>query len=133
MKLKVQGHRGARGRYPENTLLGFEYALSLDVDAIEMDICFTKDKTPIVFHDQVFNGQNICDLTIDEVQKIVYAITGINFPLFYIPLFLKISSSIFIVVGLYFLSIQAIPIKTLISEIFYLIVFAVIFKSSSFV
>ena len=69
----------------------------------------------------------------DEVQKIVYAITGINFPLFYIPLFLKISSSIFIVVGLYFLSIQAIPIKTLISEIFYLIVFAVIFKSSSLI
>jgi Brp/Blh family beta-carotene 15,15'-monooxygenase len=69
----------------------------------------------------------------DEVQKIVFAITGVNFPLFYIPLFLKISSSIFIVVGLYFLSIQAIPIKILITEIFYLIVFAVIFKSSSLI
>jgi Brp/Blh family beta-carotene 15,15'-monooxygenase len=69
----------------------------------------------------------------DEVQKIVFAITGVNFPSFFIPLFLKIFGVIFIVFGLYFLSIQGIAIRTFITEIFYLVVFTVIFKSSSLI
>jgi Brp/Blh family beta-carotene 15,15'-monooxygenase len=69
----------------------------------------------------------------DEVQKIVFAITGVNFPSFFIPLFLKIFGIIFIVLGLYFLSIQGIAIRTFITEIFYLVVFTVIFKSSSLI
>lgn len=69
----------------------------------------------------------------DEVQKIVFAITGVNFPSFFIPLFLKIFGAIFIVLGLYFLSIQVIAIRTFITEIFYLVVFTIIFKSSSLI
>jgi len=69
----------------------------------------------------------------DEVQKIVLAITGVNFPSFFIPLFLKIFGAIFIVLGLYFLSIQVIAIRTFITEIFYLVVFTIIFKSSSLI
>ena len=69
----------------------------------------------------------------DEVQKIVFAITGVNFPSFFIPLFLKIFGIIFIVLGLYFLSIQGIAIRTFITEIFYLVVFTIIFKSSSLI
>lgn len=69
----------------------------------------------------------------DEVQKIVYAITGINVPSFFIPLFLKIFGSIIIVLGLYFLSIKGIDIRTCITEIFYLVVFTIIFKSSSLI
>ena len=69
----------------------------------------------------------------DEVQKIVLAITGVNFPSFFIPLFLKIFGAIFIVLGLYFLSIKGIAISTFITEIFYLVVFTIIFKSSSLI
>jgi glycerophosphoryl diester phosphodiesterase len=32
------GHRGAAGEKFENSMIGFEYALSLDIDAIEFDI-----------------------------------------------------------------------------------------------
>ena len=69
----------------------------------------------------------------DEVQKIVFAISGVNFPSFFIPLFLKIFGAIFIVLGLYFLSIKGIAISTFTTEIFYLVVFTIIFKSSSLI
>ncbi|MCH8104349.1 MAG: glycerophosphodiester phosphodiesterase [Proteobacteria bacterium] len=34
----IIGHRGARGEKFENSLSGFKYALTLDIDAIELDI-----------------------------------------------------------------------------------------------
>ncbi len=34
----LQGHRGARGLYPENSLPGFEAALALGVTTLEMDL-----------------------------------------------------------------------------------------------
>lgn len=48
---KVVGHRGYAALYPENTLAGFEAALALGVDAIEMDIQVTRDGIPLVLHD----------------------------------------------------------------------------------
>lgn len=69
----------------------------------------------------------------DEVQKIVYAITNINIPSFYIFLFLKIFGSLLIALGLYFSLKQVILVSQFISEVFYLIVFTIIFKSSSLI
>jgi glycerophosphoryl diester phosphodiesterase len=37
-KFYIIGHRGAAGELFENSLQGFEYALSLDIDMIEIDI-----------------------------------------------------------------------------------------------
>ena len=34
----IIGHRGAAGEIFENSLSGFEYALTLDIDAIELDV-----------------------------------------------------------------------------------------------
>jgi glycerophosphoryl diester phosphodiesterase len=34
----IIGHRGAAGEKFENSLSGFEYALTLDIDAIELDV-----------------------------------------------------------------------------------------------
>ena len=34
----VIGHRGAAGHRPENTLAGLRYALTLGVDAVEIDV-----------------------------------------------------------------------------------------------
>ncbi|MFA5021710.1 MAG: glycerophosphodiester phosphodiesterase family protein [Patescibacteria group bacterium] len=45
------GHRGAKAYAPENTLSSFRKALELGVDMIEFDVRITKDKHPIVIHD----------------------------------------------------------------------------------
>ena len=39
----LQGHRGARGLMPENTLPAFRKALALGVDTLECDMAITRD------------------------------------------------------------------------------------------
>lgn len=51
----IQGHRGARGHLPENTLPGFARALSIGVDVLEMDLGLTADNHIVVFHDRDLN------------------------------------------------------------------------------
>lgn len=45
------GHRGAPHYFPENTMASFKKALELGVNGLEFDICITKDKKLILFHD----------------------------------------------------------------------------------
>jgi len=52
-----QGHRGARGLMPENTIQGMKLAMNLGVNTLEMDIYFSKDKKPVVSHDPYFNSK----------------------------------------------------------------------------
>ena len=47
----LQGHRGARGLAPENTLAGFERALALGVSTLELDIGLSADGVPVIVHD----------------------------------------------------------------------------------
>jgi glycerophosphoryl diester phosphodiesterase len=47
----VQGHRGARGLKPENTLPAFETALDLGVSTLELDLHLTADGVVVVWHD----------------------------------------------------------------------------------
>ena len=80
----LQGHRGARGLAPENTLPAFRKALEIGVDTIECDMAITKDDVVVIHHDLRLNpdttrgpdgqwldkpGPNISDLTFDELQK----------------------------------------------------------------
>lgn len=51
--LDLQGHRGARGLAPENTLPGFATALSIGVSTLELDVNVTKDGHLVVGHDPV--------------------------------------------------------------------------------
>jgi glycerophosphoryl diester phosphodiesterase len=51
----LQGHRGARGLAPENTLPAFERALEIGVDTLELDIGITADGTVVVAHDPHLN------------------------------------------------------------------------------
>lgn len=48
---KIYGHRGAKGNYPENTLLAFKKAIEAGVDGLEFDIHLTKDGEVVVIHD----------------------------------------------------------------------------------
>ncbi len=50
-RFELHGHRGARGLRPENTLAGFAYALSVGVDALEIDVGMTWDGELVVHHD----------------------------------------------------------------------------------
>jgi glycerophosphoryl diester phosphodiesterase len=80
----LQGHRGARGLAPENTLAAFERALDVGVATLEMDIGLTKDGVVVVYHDRTLNpditrdasgafltlrGAEIASLTLAELQR----------------------------------------------------------------
>jgi glycerophosphoryl diester phosphodiesterase len=79
----LQGHRGARGLAPENTLPAFATALSLGVTTLELDAGITKDGVVVIFHDSALNpditrgkdgkwleerGPTIYSLTFTELQ-----------------------------------------------------------------
>jgi len=51
----LQGHRGARGLLPENTLPSFERALDLGVTTLELDIAITSDGVLVIHHDPTLN------------------------------------------------------------------------------
>lgn len=50
-KILVEGHRGYAAKYPENTLISFEAAMDLGVDAIEFDVWLSAEKVPVIIHD----------------------------------------------------------------------------------
>lgn len=84
---ELQGHRGARGRRPENTLPSFEYALDLGVTSIETDVHLTRDRVPVLYHDAQLSpllvrcrdadsgqrpaGARIAQLSLDELADYV--------------------------------------------------------------
>jgi glycerophosphoryl diester phosphodiesterase len=59
----LQGHRGARGLAPENTLGGFARALAVGVNTLELDVALTADHVPVVMHDPALNGDIARDAT----------------------------------------------------------------------
>jgi glycerophosphoryl diester phosphodiesterase len=80
----LQGHRGARGLAPENTLEAFATALEIGVSTLELDLAMTRDGVLVVSHDSLLNpdhtrgpdgnfllaqGPAIRSLTLDEVKR----------------------------------------------------------------
>jgi glycerophosphoryl diester phosphodiesterase len=87
----LEGHRGARGLAPENTLAAFRRALDIGVTTIETDVAVTKDGVPVISHDPRLNpdlvrdesgqwlaaqGPSIHSLTLDELRR--YRLGRIN-------------------------------------------------------
>lgn len=56
-KFDVQGHRGARGIMPENTIPAMIKGLQLGVTTLEMDIVISKDKQAVVSQEPYFNHE----------------------------------------------------------------------------
>ena len=48
----VIAHRGGAGERPENTMLAFEYAREIGVDALELDVHMTSDGVLVIIHDE---------------------------------------------------------------------------------
>jgi glycerophosphoryl diester phosphodiesterase len=63
--IDLQGHRGARGLMPENTLPAFQKAMELGVTTLELDIAITKDGVLAIYHDQALNP----DITRDAAGR----------------------------------------------------------------
>lgn len=53
--VSIEGHRGARGHVPENTIPSFIKAIEQGSDTIELDVVITKDKKVIVSHEPWFS------------------------------------------------------------------------------
>lgn len=71
----VEGHRGFCALYPENTLLSFEKAIELGVDAIEFDIWLSRDRHPVLMHDGDTGRTcgvpgHLRDRTLAEIRKL---------------------------------------------------------------
>jgi glycerophosphoryl diester phosphodiesterase len=80
----LQGHRGARGLAPENTLAAFAKALEIGVTTLETDLAVTRDGTIVLIHDSVLNpdivrgpdgawlasaGPAVFSLALDELKR----------------------------------------------------------------
>jgi len=80
----LQGHRGARGLAPENTLAAFGTALAVGVSTLELDLAMTRDDVLVVSHNRRLNpdhtrgpdgkfleteGPAIRSLTLAELQR----------------------------------------------------------------
>jgi len=48
--VRVVGHRGARGILPENSMLGFEFAIKSGAPLLEFDVVLTADEIPVITH-----------------------------------------------------------------------------------
>jgi len=82
---EVEGHRGARGLRPENTLPAFEAGMDNLIGTIETDTGVTRDHHSIIWHDQFLNPESCRrldgkpydyanaayhrDLTLAEIQR----------------------------------------------------------------
>lgn len=55
MAFDLQGHRGARGLAPENTLASFAKALEIGVTTLETDMAVTSDGVVVLSHDPRLN------------------------------------------------------------------------------
>jgi glycerophosphoryl diester phosphodiesterase len=72
--IRIHGHRGWRGLYPENTVVGFCEAIKLGVDVLEMDVVLSADQQLVVSHDP-FMHHEICrkadgtEITSSEEEK----------------------------------------------------------------
>lgn len=82
--LDLQGHRGARGLAPENTLAAFATALRIGVTTLELDLGMTRDGILVVSHDARLNpdivrtsagqwlsgtGPALSSLTLSELKR----------------------------------------------------------------
>jgi len=66
--IDLQGHRGARGRFPENSIPAFTYAIEQKMTTLELDTNLTKDGHLIVYHDSFVNPDLCLDVNQNPAQ-----------------------------------------------------------------
>lgn len=58
-EIEIQGHRGCRGYWPENSIYGMLEAIKQGVDVLEMDVVVSKDLEIVLSHEPFFHHE-IC-------------------------------------------------------------------------
>lgn len=67
-QVDLQGHRGARGLVPENTIPGFIKAIQLDVSTLEMDLSVTKNGQLVLSHDPYISAEICLNLNGNKIE-----------------------------------------------------------------
>ncbi|NQZ76993.1 MAG: glycerophosphodiester phosphodiesterase [Ekhidna sp.] len=67
--VEVQGHRGARGLAPENSLPAFVKALEFGVKTLELDLAVSKDSQLVVSHEPYFSHVFCLDSVGNEIPE----------------------------------------------------------------
>jgi glycerophosphoryl diester phosphodiesterase len=72
---RLYAHRGASAERPENTMLAFERAIEVGVDAIETDVHLTRDGHLIVSHDETaarMTGSRLtwAEVTLEDARRL---------------------------------------------------------------
>jgi glycerophosphoryl diester phosphodiesterase len=62
-RVEIQGHRGARGNRPENTMAAFDFALSNGITTLELDLHMSSDGELVIYHNDTIN-RVICNSAI---------------------------------------------------------------------
>lgn len=76
-RFDAQGHRGARGLRPENTLPAFEAALDHLMSTLETDVAVSADGVPILSHEPTVSAR-LCsreDGDSDDVEPLIMSLT----------------------------------------------------------
>lgn len=55
--MEIQGHRGDRGNFPENTIPAFLSAVEKGVDVLELDVVVSQDRKVVVSHEPVMSSE----------------------------------------------------------------------------
>lgn len=63
-----QGHRGARGLFPENTIWAMQEALKFPINTLEMDVVISKDDKVVVSHEP-WMSEEICLTALGKYVK----------------------------------------------------------------
>ncbi len=88
--MKVFGHRGFSGKYPENTMLAFSKAVETGCYGIELDVQLTKNNQIVIIHDEkvdrTTNGTGfVKDYNLEELQKLNASVLFPELPVQHIP------------------------------------------------
>ena len=64
----LQGHRGAVGLFPENSIIGFVETVKLGVTTLEMDVVITKDNKVVVSHEPWISNKKCIDTRGNDIS-----------------------------------------------------------------
>ncbi len=65
----IQGHRGCRGLYPENSIEAMKKAIDLGVTTLEMDVVISQDKQVLLSHEPFLSHEICLDKNQNEITE----------------------------------------------------------------
>jgi len=66
---ELVAHRGYRAKYPENTVLSISKAIEAGALHVELDVQFSQDKLPIIYHDTTLSRVSGSDKSVFECKR----------------------------------------------------------------